>query len=68
MKPQKKYKKWTVLCGKAAHQFDERDDAVKFIAINPMRITEIKHYNRLTSAAIEVYKEGLRLNQKSLTT
>jgi hypothetical protein len=56
--------KWTVEYGKKSEHFDERDDAVKFIAKDPMAVTCIKHYNRLTSSAIEVFKEGLRYNKK----
>ena len=56
----KKYKKWTVLCGKEAHQFDERADVIKFIAPNPAAVSGIKHYNRLTSVAVQIYKEALR--------
>jgi hypothetical protein len=59
----KNTKKWTVECGKSKRFFDDRDEVVKFIAENPTRVTNIRHYNRLTSSAIQVFKEGLRLKQ-----
>lgn len=61
----KKYKKWTVLCGKSAYQFDERTDATQFIASNLKAVSGIKHYNKLTKVAIQIYKEALRLARNS---
>jgi hypothetical protein len=61
----KKYKKWTVLCGKTKHQFDDRSDVIKFIVANPKMVSGIKHYNKLTSHAIEIYKESLRLAENT---
>lgn len=54
-----------MLCGKSAYQFDERTDATQFIASNLKAVSGIKHYNKLTKVAIQIYKEALRLARNS---
>ena len=60
----KNTKKWTVERGGVSKHFDEREDVVKYISEAPMRVSNIRHYNKLTSSAIDVFKEGLRLASK----
>jgi len=62
----KKPIKWTVECGKVKHPLGHnRDDAVKFIASHLTAVTGIRHYGVLTTQAIPMYKEALRLNKNS---